>query len=76
MSLARKDGAILSNAGHFDVEVNVAKLKEMAVETGVARNNIQYYKLANGNRINVIAEGRLVKARKHWTRSRLILRSG
>ena len=32
----------------------------MAVETGVARNNIQYYKLANGNRINVIAEGRLV----------------
>lgn len=32
----------------------------MAVETGVARNNIQYYKLANGNKINVIAEGRLV----------------
>ena len=58
--LNMKDGAILSNAGHFDVEVNVAKLKEMAVETGVARNNIQYYKLANGNRINVIAEGRLV----------------
>ena len=58
--LNMKDGAILSNAGHFDVEVNVAKLKEMAVETGVARNNIQYYKLANGSRINVIAEGRLV----------------
>ena len=58
--LNMKDGAILSNAGHFDVEVNVAKLKEMAVETGIARNNIQYYKLANGNRINVIAEGRLV----------------
>ena len=58
--LNMKDGAILSNEGHFDVEVNVAKLKEMAVETGIARNNIQYYKLANGNRINVIAEGRLV----------------
>ncbi len=55
-----KDGAILSNAGHFDVEVNVARLKELAVESGTARNNIQYYKLSNGNRINVITEGRLV----------------
>lgn len=55
-----KDGAILSNAGHFDVEVNVARLAEIAVETGTARNNITYYKLANGRRINVIAQGRLV----------------
>lgn len=55
-----KDGAILSNAGHFDVEVNVAKLAEIAVESGVARNNITYYKLPNGKKINVIAQGRLV----------------
>ena len=55
-----KDGAILCNAGHFDVEVNVARLAEIAVETGVARHNIQYYKLSNGKKINVIAQGRLV----------------
>ncbi len=55
-----KDGAILSNAGHFDVEVNVARLAEIAVENGVARNNITYYKLSNGKKINVIAQGRLV----------------
>ncbi len=58
--LNMKDGAILSNAGHFDVEVNVAKLSQMAVKTGVARNNITYYQLPNGNRLNVIAQGRLV----------------
>ncbi len=55
-----KDGAICCNAGHFDVEVDVAKLKEIAVETKVARNNIQGYKLKNGSWIYVIAEGRLV----------------
>ncbi len=58
--LNMKDGAILCNAGHFDVEVNVAKLSQMAVKTGVARNNITYYQLPNGNRLNVIAQGRLV----------------
>ena len=55
-----KDGAICCNAGHFDVEVDVAKLREIAVETKLARNNIMGYKLKNGNWIYVIAEGRLV----------------
>lgn len=55
-----KDGAICSNAGHFDVEVDVATLRRIAVETKVARKNIMGYKLANGRWINVIAEGRLV----------------
>lgn len=55
-----KDGVILCNAGHFDVEVNVAALKAIAVKSGEARNNITYYQLKNGRRINVIAEGRLV----------------
>lgn len=55
-----KDGAICCNAGHFDVEVDVARLKEIAVETKLARNNIQGYKLENGRWIYVIAEGRLV----------------
>ncbi len=54
------DGAICCNAGHFDVEVDVAKLREIAVETKQARNNIMGYKLNNGNTIYVIAEGRLV----------------
>lgn len=55
-----KDGAILCNAGHFDCEVDVAGLKELAVESKLARNNIQGYKLENGNWLYVIAEGRLV----------------
>jgi adenosylhomocysteinase len=55
-----KDGAILCNAGHFDCEVAVAKLKEIASETFVARNNIDGYKLSNGNCVYVIGEGRLV----------------
>ena len=55
-----KEGAILTNAGHFDVEVNVAALREMAVETWEARRNIQGYRLPNGRTVYVIAEGRLV----------------
>lgn len=57
---AMKDGAICCNAGHFDVEVDVAALRRIAVETKPARKNIMGYKLSNGNTINVIAEGRLV----------------
>ncbi|MBR0500341.1 MAG: adenosylhomocysteinase [Bacteroidales bacterium] len=58
--LLMKDGAICCNAGHFDVEVDVAGLREMAVEAAPARNNIMGYRLENGNKIYVIAEGRLV----------------
>ncbi len=58
--LKMKDGAICCNAGHFDVEVDVAGLERMAVEVFPARNNIMGYKLANGRCIYVIAEGRLV----------------
>ncbi len=58
--LAMKDGAICCNAGHFDVEVDVAGLKEMAVEAKPARHNIMGYRLENGHKIYVIAEGRLV----------------
>ena len=58
--LRMKDGAICCNAGHFDVEVAVAKLKAMAVRHRPARANIEAYTLANGRSINVIAEGRLV----------------
>lgn len=54
-----KDGAIMCNAGHFDVEVNVAQLKEAADEAFEARHNIQGYKLG-GKTLYVLAEGRLV----------------
>ncbi|MBR1813171.1 MAG: adenosylhomocysteinase [Lachnospiraceae bacterium] len=58
--LLMKDGAICCNAGHFDVEVAVAKLKAMAVSSRPARQNIMAYTLENGRTVNVIAEGRLV----------------
>ena len=58
--LSMKDGAICCNAGHFDVEVAVAKLKAMAVSHRPARNNIEAYTLENGRTIYIIAEGRLV----------------
>ena len=58
--LLMKDGAICCNAGHFDVEVAVAKLRSMAVSHRPARHNIEAYTLENGRTVNVIAEGRLV----------------
>ena len=55
-----KDGAILTNAGHFDVEIDMAGLNEYAVNSYEARYNITGYELPNGKTIFVIAEGRLV----------------
>ena len=55
-----KDGAILTNAGHFDVEVDMAGLNALAVEKYEARHNIQGYVLPNGKTLFTIAEGRLV----------------
>ncbi|MCQ2530726.1 MAG: adenosylhomocysteinase [Lachnospiraceae bacterium] len=55
-----KDGAILSNAGHFDVEVDVAWLRANCVESMEMRKNIMGYKQKDGRWIFVLAEGRLV----------------
>ena len=55
-----KDGAILCNAGHFDCEIDMARLREIAVEAKEMRNNIMGYKLPTGQLINVLGEGRLV----------------
>ena len=55
-----REGAILSNAGHFDVEVDMAGLKKLAVRSFEARQNITGYTLPNGVTVYVIAEGRLV----------------
>lgn len=58
--LTMKDGAIVSNAGHFDVEVDMAGLRELALEEYEARRNIKGYSLPNGRTIFAIADGRLV----------------
>ena len=55
-----KDGAILTNAGHFNVEVDVEALEKMAVEKYDARHNIQGYVMPDGRTLFTIAEGRLV----------------
>ncbi len=55
-----KDGAILTNAGHFNVEVCMAELEAAAVLKYEARDNIVGYKLKNGRTVFVIGEGRLV----------------
>ena len=56
-----KDGAILANSGHFDVEIDIAALKKMAkkVEPGVTRN-VDAYHLPSGRRLYLLGEGRLV----------------
>lgn len=55
-----KDGAILCNAGHFNVEINLTELERLAVKTIPQRKNITGYVLPDGRTISVIAEGRLV----------------
>ena len=55
-----KNGALLSNAGHFNVEVDVEALERVAVEKKEMRKNICGYKMPNGNWLYLLAEGRLV----------------
>ena len=55
-----KDGAILANAGHFDVEIDLNALAESAVARREVRRNLEEFELADGRRIMVAAEGRLV----------------
>ena len=55
-----KDGAILANSGHFDVEINRPDLEALAVETVERKPFITGYKMKDGRVINLMAEGRLV----------------
>jgi adenosylhomocysteinase len=55
-----KDGVLLANSGHFDVEVDVRTLREMAVAREPVRANTEEYLLPTGQRIYLLAEGRLV----------------
>jgi adenosylhomocysteinase len=55
-----KDGAIVCNTGHFNVEIDIPALRSLAVETREARNFVEEFTLADGRRIYLLAEGRLV----------------
>ena len=55
-----KDGAILCNAGHFDVEIDMAGLRKMCIDSFEQRNNIIGYTVEEGRTIYVLGEGRLV----------------
>ena len=55
-----KDGALLANSGHFDVEIDKIALADMAVEEWQRKPNIRGYRMADGRILNLLAEGRLV----------------
>lgn len=55
-----KDGAIICNSGHFNSEINIPKLEEMAVKKETLKPMVDEYTLADGRRIVLLAEGRLV----------------
>jgi len=58
--LKMKDGAIVGNSGHFNVEINIPDLEEISVSKRSVRPNLEEYLLNNGRRIYLLAEGRLV----------------
>ncbi len=55
-----KDRAILANSGHFNVEINIPALRELAVEVRKPRPGVDQYFMADGRRLSVLGEGRLV----------------
>ena len=55
-----KDGALLANSGHFDVEIDVAGLRALATARRPARAHVDEYELPSGRRVYLLAEGRLV----------------
>jgi adenosylhomocysteinase len=55
-----KDGAILANTGHFNVEIEIPALRELAVETREAREFVDEFTLSDGRRLYLIGDGRLV----------------
>ena len=55
-----KNGAMMANAGHFDVEINKVDLNKLAVSTRTVRKNIEEFKMADGRSLYLLGEGRLV----------------
>jgi adenosylhomocysteinase len=58
--LEMKDGAVICNSGHFNVEIDIAALEAMAVSRRPMREFVEEYTLPNGRRINLLGEGRLI----------------
>jgi adenosylhomocysteinase len=57
---AMKDGAVLANSGHFDVEIDKGALEELSVSRRRIRDSVDQYRLPDGRQINLLTEGRLV----------------
>jgi adenosylhomocysteinase len=55
-----KDGAILSNTGHFNVEIEIPALRQMATENRPARPFVEEFRLESGRRLFLLADGRLI----------------
>jgi len=55
-----KDGAILANSGHFNSEINLKALDQLATGVRQVRPSVQEYKMEDGRRLHVLAEGRLI----------------
>lgn len=55
-----KDGAIVANSGHFNVEINIPALEEMAQSKSQVRPFVEQYELSDGRRINILGQGRLI----------------
>jgi adenosylhomocysteinase len=55
-----KDGAIISNSGHFNVEIDIPSLEKMSSSKRTTRNFVDEYSLKDGRRINLLGEGRLI----------------
>ena len=58
--LTMKDGAMLANSGHFDVEVDVAALRQLSVSESEVREHLAEFQLPNGKVLHLLAQGRLV----------------
>jgi adenosylhomocysteinase len=57
---AMKDGAIVANSGHFNVEINIPALEEMSTSKRLVRPFVEQYEIKDGRRINLLGEGRLI----------------
>jgi adenosylhomocysteinase len=55
-----KDGAIVSNSGHFNVEINIGALESMSSSKRTTRNFVEEYSMKDGRKINLLGEGRLI----------------
>jgi len=55
-----KDGAIISNSGHFNVEIDIPSLEKMSSSKRTTRNFVEEYSMKDGRKINLLGEGRLI----------------